>query len=168
MYSTNYDICAFLCVCVYQWLYKFFFSTVEKIFIFFQSLLGTYLPWTQCDHTDVLAKGALLYLVDKLGQLGMSAAAVVNLQICIWTQFHIRRMSDAHNYNNVLVINISIHPSNPFNSYSYNVKFHTLVTCSSTSSSSSSFSAPKNLRMQAKKSFVNFRLSFGLFINFTH
>lgn len=111
MYSTNYDICAFLCVCVYQWLYKLFFSTVEKIFIFFQSLLGTYLPWTQCDHTDVLAKGALLYLVDKLGQLGMSAAAVVNLQICIWTQFHIRRMSDAHNYNNVLVINISIHLS---------------------------------------------------------
>lgn len=41
-----------------------------------------YLPRTQCDQTDVVIERTLLNLVDKLGQLGVCAAAVVNLQTC--------------------------------------------------------------------------------------
>lgn len=37
------------------------------------------LSWAHCDQTDVLAEGAFLNLVDKLGQLRVSAAAVVDL-----------------------------------------------------------------------------------------
>lgn len=39
-----------------------------------------YLPRTQRDQTYVCTEGALLNLMDKLGQLGVSATAVVNLQ----------------------------------------------------------------------------------------
>lgn len=41
----------------------------------------TNLPWAQRDQTDVLAEGAFLNLMNKLGQLGVSATAVVNLWI---------------------------------------------------------------------------------------
>lgn len=40
----------------------------------------TYLPGSQGDQTRVFAKRAFLHLVHKLGQLGVSAAAVVDLQ----------------------------------------------------------------------------------------
>lgn len=39
-----------------------------------------YLTGAEGDHTDVFAEGALLNLVDKLSQLGVSATAVVNLK----------------------------------------------------------------------------------------
>lgn len=38
------------------------------------------LPRAQCDQTDVVTEGALLNLVDELGQLGVCAAAVVDLK----------------------------------------------------------------------------------------
>lgn len=44
-----------------------------------------YLPRAQRDQTDVLTEGALLNLVDDLGQLGVSAAAVVDLQTGLFT-----------------------------------------------------------------------------------
>lgn len=37
------------------------------------------LPGAQRDNTDVFPEGTLLNLVHELGQLGVSAAAVVNL-----------------------------------------------------------------------------------------
>lgn len=42
----------------------------------------TYLSWAERDHTNVFAEWALLNLVDKLGQLRVSATAVVNLKTC--------------------------------------------------------------------------------------
>lgn len=41
---------------------------------------STYLPGSQGDQTDVFAKRTFLHLMHKLGQLGVSAAAVVDLQ----------------------------------------------------------------------------------------
>lgn len=38
------------------------------------------LPRAQCDQTDVVTEGALLNLVDELGQLRVCAAAVVDLK----------------------------------------------------------------------------------------
>lgn len=38
------------------------------------------LPRAQRDQADVIAERALLNLVDELGQLGVCAAAVVNLK----------------------------------------------------------------------------------------
>lgn len=40
---------------------------------------GSHLPRAQGDQPGVLAKGALLYLMHELGQLGVRPAAVVNL-----------------------------------------------------------------------------------------
>lgn len=40
----------------------------------------TYLPGSQGDQTCVFAKRTFLHLAHKLGQLGVSAAAVVDLQ----------------------------------------------------------------------------------------
>lgn len=40
---------------------------------------SVYLPRAQGDEPGVLAKGALLYLVHKLGQLGVGPTAVINL-----------------------------------------------------------------------------------------
>lgn len=42
--------------------------------------LPVYLPRAEGDEPGVLAKGALLYLVHKLGQLGVGPTAVINLR----------------------------------------------------------------------------------------
>lgn len=44
--------------------------------------LCVYLPRAQCDQANVVSERTLLNLVDELGQLGVCAAAVVNLETC--------------------------------------------------------------------------------------
>lgn len=86
-----------------------------------------YLPWAQCDQTDVVTERTLLNLVDELGQLGVCAAAVVNLTTC----------SSHNDYDHTRVTIRLIRTM-------WNASF-TLVTCSSTSSSSASSSSTQNL-----------------------
>lgn len=86
-----------------------------------------YLPWAQCDQTNVVTERTLLNLVDELGQLGVCAAAVVNLTTC----------SSHNDYDHTHVTIRLIRTM-------WNASF-TLVTCSSTSSSSASSSSTQNL-----------------------
>lgn len=101
---------------------------------FWSCKLEEYLSWAQCDQTDVLTEGALLNLVDKLGQLRVSATAIVDLQTQLASELY-----------PVGVLN--------YRKVGFFTHMYTLVTCSSTSSSSSSSSRPSNLHMQTHQIF---------------
>lgn len=86
-----------------------------------------YLPRAQCDQADVISERALLNLVDELGQLGVCAAAVVNLKTCFPTPYYDHTR-------------LKTRPIKPMGSGAF-----TLVMCSSTSSSPTSSSSAQYL-----------------------